>query len=109
MINIGYADGIALLSSTTEGVQRLINSFCKYCQEHGLVVNPSKCEAMVFAVGNAWQNQRTWTLPAAGQGDRQPRGLEVRGAARHAPERQAAAVTCRDHSQPRLRLRCLQS
>ena len=56
-----------------------------------MVVNASKCEAMVFGAGNAWPNKRSWTLPSVGGGSRQPLavvsqfkylGLEVRGAAR---------------------------
>jgi hypothetical protein len=37
-------------------LQDLINCFVAYCDRHGLTVNPSKCEVVVFA-----KNCRAWT------------------------------------------------
>ena len=58
--DMGYADDISLLAEQPEHLQTIINCFCAYCTEHGLIVNPSKCEVMVFA-GNtlAWPGA-TW-------------------------------------------------
>ena len=55
--DLGHADGIALCSSSPEGLQGVIDCFCACCTEHGLVVNasnPSKCAVMVFGAANAW-------------------------------------------------------
>ena len=56
--DLGYADDITLCSSSPEGLQGLIDCFCAYCTEHGLVVKPSKCAVMVFGAANAWAGQR---------------------------------------------------
>ncbi len=42
-----------------------MDCYCDYCGENGLLVNPGKCEAMVFGNGSAWPGRRRWTLPAA--------------------------------------------
>ena len=60
--DLGYADDIALCASTPEGLQKLSDCFCTYCAEHGLIVNPAKCEVMVFGSSRAWPGQRHWTL-----------------------------------------------
>ena len=48
-----YADDAALMcvmcASNPQQLQNLINSFVAYCDKHGLTVNPSKCEVVVFA------------------------------------------------------------
>jgi hypothetical protein len=44
-----------------------LDCYCDYCGENGLLVNPGKCEAMVFGNGSAWPGRRRWTLPAADQ------------------------------------------
>lgn len=53
-----------MCGSSPEGLQKLINCFCTYCAEHGLIVNPAKCEVMVFGNGKAWPGQQQWTLQA---------------------------------------------
>jgi hypothetical protein len=63
--DLGYADDVALCGSSPEALQKLIDCFCAYCAENGLIVNPSKCEVMVFGNGSAWPGRRTWTLLAA--------------------------------------------
>ena len=103
--DLGYADDIALCSSSPEGLQGLIDCFCAYCAEHGLVVNPSKCAVMVFGAANAWAGRRAWSIPAAEHGDRRPLpvvdevtylGLEVHGAAR-------SFRACADHRLGRMK------
>jgi exonuclease III len=65
--DLDYADDITLLAEKPEHLQAIINCFCSYCTEHGLIVNPSKCEAMVFA-GNAraWPGAAWHTVRADG-------------------------------------------
>ena len=60
--DVSYADDISLCASTPEGLQKLSDCFCTYCAEHGLIVNPAKCEVMVFGSSKAWPGQRHWTL-----------------------------------------------
>jgi hypothetical protein len=47
----------------------LIDCFCAYCTENGLMANPTKCEVVVsvFSGGTswAWSGRRSWTLPSA--------------------------------------------
>jgi hypothetical protein len=45
---IAYADDIALLAPTREGLQRLINVAQDSVTNLGLAFNPTKCEAMLF-------------------------------------------------------------
>ena len=66
VIDLGYADDAGLCGQTPEELQRLIDCYCDYCGENGLLVNPTKCEAMVFGNGRAWPGRRRWTLPTAG-------------------------------------------
>ncbi len=40
-----------LCGQTLEELQQLIDCYCDYCGENGLLVNPAKCEAMVFGTG----------------------------------------------------------
>jgi hypothetical protein len=51
--DLEYADDAALMcvmcASNPQQLQNLINSFVAYCDKHGLTVNPSKCEVVVFA------------------------------------------------------------
>jgi hypothetical protein len=54
--DLEYADDAALCASSPQQLQDLINSFVAYCDRHGLTVNPSKCEVVVFA-----KNCRAWT------------------------------------------------
>jgi hypothetical protein len=66
VIDLGYADDAGLCGQTPEELQQLIDCYCDYCRENGLlVVNPAKCEAMVFGNGSAWPGRCRWTLPAA--------------------------------------------
>jgi hypothetical protein len=59
-----YADDCSLLGSTPQELQRIVDCFCTYCNEHGLIINPTKCEVVVFASKRAWP-RATWT--AAGK------------------------------------------
>ena len=65
--DMGYADDISLLAEQPEHLQAIINCFCAYCTEHGLIINPSKCEVMVFA-GNtlAWPGAAWHTVKPDG-------------------------------------------
>ena len=53
--DLAYADDVALCGSSPQELQQLIDVFHAYCQEHGLIVNPDKCEVVVFA-----KTSRTW-------------------------------------------------
>jgi hypothetical protein len=65
--DLGYADNVSLCSSTPKGLQSLIDCFCAYCTESGLMVNPTKCEVEVVCwTSRAWSGRRSWTLPSAG-------------------------------------------
>ena len=66
VLDLGYADDAGLCGSSPEELQRLIDCYCTYCADNGLIVNPTKCEAVVFGNGNAWRGRRSWTLPAPG-------------------------------------------
>ena len=39
-----------------------MDCFCTYCGENGLIVNPTKCEVVVFGNAASWPRKRTWTL-----------------------------------------------
>jgi hypothetical protein len=75
LLDLGYADDIALCGSTASQLQAIIDCFGNYCTEHGLIINPSKCEAMVFC-GNctAWPGA-TWHTSANQAGAVQQRPL----------------------------------
>ncbi len=66
VIDLGYADNAGLCGLTPEELQQLIDCYCDYCGENGLLVIPAKCETMVFGNGSAGPGRRRWTLPAAG-------------------------------------------
>ena len=61
--DLGYADDIGLIGGTPVQLQAIIDSFACYCQEHGLLINPHKCEVMVFSgstrtwVGHNWHTR----------------------------------------------------
>jgi hypothetical protein len=65
--DLGCAEDVSLCGSTPEGLQSLIDCFCAYCAESSLIVNPTKCELVVFCgTSQAWSGRRSWTLPSAG-------------------------------------------
>jgi hypothetical protein len=44
-------------------LQDLVNSFVAYCDRHGLTVNPSKCEVVVYAKScRAWTGFGDWKV-----------------------------------------------
>jgi hypothetical protein len=47
--DLEYADDAALCATTPKQLQTLIDCFVEYCDAHGLQVNPSKCEVVVFS------------------------------------------------------------
>ncbi len=50
-------------SHTPQQLQNLINSFVAYCDKHGLTVNPSKFEVVVFAKNcRAWSGFGDWKV-----------------------------------------------
>jgi hypothetical protein len=75
--DLGYADDISLCASTPEGLQKLNDCFCTYCAEHGLIVNPAKCEVVVFGSSRAWPGKRHWTLLRA-DGRRTPMAVAAK-------------------------------
>ncbi len=61
--DLGYADDYSLCASSHQDLQRLLDCFNMYCHEHGLIVNPSKCEVVVFAgKRTTWANLPDWTV-----------------------------------------------
>ena len=44
--NLAYADDIVLLAHSREGLQKLINITAKWCKNHGMKANVSKCASM---------------------------------------------------------------
>ena len=89
--DLEYADDAALCASSPQQLQDLINGFVAYCDRHGLTVNPSKCEVVVFA-----KSCRAWT----GFGD-----WKVKGKALHGPASSSISVSSYMMSQaPRAQL-----
>jgi hypothetical protein len=61
--DLEYADDAALCASNPQQLQNLINSFVAYCDKHGLTMNPSKCEVVVFAKScRAWSGFGDWKV-----------------------------------------------
>jgi hypothetical protein len=59
--DLGYADDIALCANNASDLQRILDAFADYCKANGLIINPSKCETVVFSGGGAWP-QASWTV-----------------------------------------------
>ena len=60
--DLDYADDVALCGGSASHLQELINCFAAYCHDHGLIVNPKKCEVVVFAgTTSAWPGEQEWT------------------------------------------------
>jgi hypothetical protein len=57
VLDLGYADDAGLCGSTPKELQKLIDC---YCGDNGLIVNPTKCEAMVFNNCSACQAPVAW-------------------------------------------------
>jgi hypothetical protein len=53
--DLGYADDTTLLADKPAHLQVLLDCFSEYCQENGLIINPTKCEIVVFGGCNAWR------------------------------------------------------
>ena len=56
--SLTYADDVVLLSWTSGGLQRLLNSMHEFCGHHGLTISASKTEVVVFNGSSA----NTWYL-----------------------------------------------
>jgi exonuclease III len=64
--DLGYADDYSLCASSHPELQRLLDCFDAYCKEHGLLINPSKCEVVVFAGKcNTWSQLPDWSVGGA--------------------------------------------
>ena len=59
--DLGYADDIALLASNPVQLQALLDCFGNFCNTNGLIINPTKCEMVVFGGSRAWK-QHTWNV-----------------------------------------------
>ena len=59
--DLSYADDINLCAGSPQHLQTLLDRFATYCKEHGLIINPSKCETMVFSGGGAWPHD-SWSV-----------------------------------------------
>jgi hypothetical protein len=59
--DLGYADDISLAGSTPEELQELLDAFAAYCVANALIINPSKCNIVVFSGGGAWPGKE-WTV-----------------------------------------------
>lgn len=63
--DLAYADDIALCGSSPDALQHTIDTFHAYCCKHGLIVNPSKCEVVVFSKRcTAWAKTK-WHIGGA--------------------------------------------
>jgi hypothetical protein len=51
LISILY---IALFADDPKHLQNMLNAFQQYCTNHDLIINPTKCEVVVFGDGKAW-------------------------------------------------------
>ncbi len=61
-----YADDIVLMSTTVEGLQRLINATAQYCHGKGMTSSPAWMAVVVFCSNShkvAWEH--TWTCDGA--------------------------------------------
>ncbi len=53
--DLGCADDYTLCASCHPELQRLLDCYDAYCREHGLIIDPAKCEVVVFAgKRNTW-------------------------------------------------------
>ena len=59
--DLGYADDISLLADNPQHLQNMLSCFHEYCTEHGLSINPTKCEVVVFGRSNSWPRQ-SWQV-----------------------------------------------
>ncbi len=60
--DLAYADDVALCGSSPQQLQQLIDSFVLYCKEHGLAINPNKCEIVVFAKSSRAWSKHQWQV-----------------------------------------------
>ncbi len=61
LTDLGYADDIALCVNKPGDLQRILDCFADYCMSNGLIINPNKCETVVFSGGGAWP-RASWTV-----------------------------------------------
>ena len=61
LILISFADDMAVLSETSEGLQSSLNRLSEYCNAWGLEVNSSKTKVMVFRKRGGLLNNESWT------------------------------------------------
>jgi hypothetical protein len=61
--DMGYADDYTLCANSHPELQQLLDCFGTYCHENGLIINPSKCEVVVFAgKRTTWAKLPDWTV-----------------------------------------------
>jgi hypothetical protein len=61
LTDLGYADDITLLAEKAEHLQKLLDCFSTYCKDNALIINPTKCEVVVFGGANAWK-KHSWVV-----------------------------------------------
>lgn len=59
-----FADDIALISDTVEGLQRQLNILCQHCNNWELTVHLDKSEIVVFRNGGKLNRHEHWTYGA---------------------------------------------
>ena len=50
VLDLAYADDVALMASSLEGLQQLLDLVCNFCALMGMVVSVPKTKVMVFNV-----------------------------------------------------------
>jgi hypothetical protein len=74
--DLGYADDISLCANNASDLQRILDHFADYCKANGLIINPSKCETVVFSGGGAWP-RASWTVKEPDSAGPEPRRREL--------------------------------
>ena len=85
--DLGYADDIALLATKPEHLQQLLDTFHTFCIQHGLQVNTTKCEIVVFGDRRTWRKHQ-WFIAGReiGRVDRfKYLGVTLQGSCRSGP------------------------
>lgn len=58
LILLLFADDLAILDTSTAGLQRKLNLLSEYCRRWGLTINVKKTKAMKFSIGRLGRNDR---------------------------------------------------
>ena len=48
IVDLGYADDVALMDTDPDRLQRILDAFQTYCNDNGLIINADKSEVVVF-------------------------------------------------------------